>query len=53
LIPGPATGLPVVVTAGHSAFLALGPPVHWMGPTTVLVTADVQLDTVPWSELSM
>ena len=40
--PRPATGLPLVVMAGHSAFLSLEGPVHVIGPTGVLVTPVVQ-----------
>src|SRR5271154_4223272 len=42
LTPGPATGLPLVVMAGHSAFLSFDGPVQVIGPIGVLVTPVVQ-----------
>jgi hypothetical protein len=37
-----ATGLPLVVTAGHSAFLSLDSPVQSIGPNGVFVSPVVQ-----------
>ena len=48
---GPATGLPLVVRAGHSAFLSFDGPVQVIGPNAACVTPVVQPKLVPWSEV--
>ena len=45
----PATGAPVVVMAGHSAFLSLDGPAHRIGPTGVFDVLLEQPKVVPWS----
>ncbi len=45
--PGPATGLPLVVMAGHSACLSPDGPVHSRVPTGVFTGLLVQPKLLP------